>query len=108
MSTFDFVNHDRYPEDPYIAESVTICFDSKYRVTYIRKKMSNGGMFWGEITAGVTEHGKKKYLKSFSQDSAFLADDIKAFLDGRHWEKKTEKRGGPVAQEEQSDNNLPF
>lgn len=102
MSVFDFVNHERYPEDPYIVESVTLCFEGKYRVTYIRKKMQNGGMFWSEISAGVTEHGKKRYLKSFSQDSNFLAEEIKAFLDQRQWEKK---RGGS---DEQKNDNLPF
>ncbi len=103
MSAFDFVHHDSYPSDQYIAESVTLCFEKKFRVTYIRKKMQNGGMFWAEISAAVTKNGEKKYLKSFSQDSNFLADDIKAFLDNREWEKK----GGSIAQEEKSD-DLPF
>lgn len=100
MNVFDFVSHEAYPEDQYIAESVTLCFEKKYRVTYIRKKMQNGGMFWGEISASVTKHGEKKYLKSFSQDSNFLAEDIKAFLDSRSWEK-----GGSFAQK---DEQLPF
>ncbi len=105
MSAFDFVNHDSYPEDQYIAESVTLCFDKKFRVTYIRKKMQNGGMFWGEITAGVTKGGEKKYLKSFAQDSNFLQDDIKAFLDNRSWEKNN--AGSKVAQSK-SDDDIPF
>lgn len=104
MSAFDFINHDKYPEDPYIAESVVLCFDGKYRVTYIRKKMQNGRMFWAEISAAVTKHGEKKYLKSFSQDSSFLAEDIKAFLDGRQWEKA----GGQIAQKTKTDDSLPF
>lgn len=103
MNAFDFVNHESFPEDPYIAESVTICFDGKYRVTYIRKKTQNGGMFWAEIIAAVTESGKKKYLKSFSQDSNFLAEDIKSFLENRQWEKL----GGRVAQIK-SDGEIPF
>ena len=86
MSAFEFVNHESYPEDKYIAESVTLClFDSKCRVTYVRKKLQNGGMFWSEISAAVQVQGDKKYLKGFSQDSNFLAEDIKAFLDGRQW-----------------------
>ena len=93
MSAFEYVNHEAFPEDQYIAEAVTLCFDGKFRVTYIRKKLQNGGMFWGEISAAVTKHGEKKYLKSFSQDSNFLQDDIKAFLDNREWEG----RGGQVA-----------
>lgn len=103
MSIFDFVSHDSYPQDQYIAESVTLCFDGKYRVTYVRKKMQNGGLFWAEISAAVSKNGEKKYLKSFSQDSNFLAGDIKDFLDGRKWEKA----GGHVARN-QSDNELPF
>jgi hypothetical protein len=103
MSVFDFVNHDSYPQDQYIAESVILCFDGKYRVTYVRKKMQNGGLFWAEISAAVTKNGEKKYLKSFSQDSNFLAEEIKAFLEGRQWEKA----GGYVAQNK-SDDALPF
>lgn len=103
MGAFEFINHDKYPEDQYIAEAVTLCFDKKYRVTYVRKKMKNGGMFWGEISASVTKYGKKEYLKSFAPDSNFLADDIKAFLDNREWERG----GGKVAQSQES-NGLPF
>ncbi len=101
MSVFDFVSHEVYPEDQYIAESVVLCFDSKYRVTYVRKKMQNGGMFWSEISAAVKKNGDKKYLKAFSQDSNFLADEIKAFLENRDWDQK----GGYVAQK---NDDLPF
>lgn len=90
MSTFDFVNHETYPEEQYIAESVTLCFEKKYRVTYVRKKMQNGGMFWAEIAVPVMKNGEKKYIKSFSQDSNFLTEDIKAFLENRLWEKNEE------------------
>ncbi len=102
MNVFEYVNgsHEAYPEDQFVAESLVLCFDGKYRVTYVRKKMQNGGMFWGEISASVKQHGEEKYLKSFSQDSNFLAEDIKAFLDNRSWEK-----GGRVAQK---DDLLPF
>ena len=102
MNVFEYVkgSHEKYPEDPYIAESVTLCFDGRYRVVYIRKKMQNGGMFWGEISASVKSKGEKKYLKSFSQDSNFLAEDIKHFLDNRIWEK-----GGNIGKKEEQ---LPF
>lgn len=100
MSAFDFISHEKYPDDQYIAESVTICLEGKYRLTYIRKKMKNGGMFWDVISASVNHHGEKKHLKSFSQDSNFLADDIKHFLDSRGWEK------GRV--NAQKDEQLPF
>jgi hypothetical protein len=107
MSTFEFISHESFQEDQYIAEAVILCFEGKYRVTYIRKKMQNGGMFWGEISAGVMKNGEKKYLKSFSQDSNFLQDDIKAFLEGRSWEK-----AGYSAQNQKSreadDSSVPF
>jgi len=111
MSAFDFISHESFPQDQYIAEAVTLCFDKKYRVTYVRKKLQNGGLFWGEISAAVTENGKKRYLKSFSQDSNFLAEDIKSFLDRREWEPSAHTavaspaKGGQVA--EKSD-ELPF
>ncbi len=100
MSAFDFISHDRYPEDQYISESVTIALEGKYRVTYVRRKMQNGGMFWDTISASVKQKGEKKYIKAFSQDSNFLAEDIKHFLDNRSWEK-----GGSVAKKDES---MPF
>jgi len=102
MNIFEYVNgsHEKYPEDQFMLESVVLCFDAKYRVTYVRKKMQNGGMFWDVISASAKVNGEKKYLKSFSQDSNFLAEDIKHFLDTRGWEK-----GGRVAQK---DDQLPF
>lgn len=102
MNGFSFVSHERYPEDQYTMESVTLCFESKYRVVYLRKKTQNGGMFWDVCSASVTVGGEKKYLKAFSQDSNFLAEDIKHFLDSRGWEK-----GGSVAHETKHD-SLPF
>lgn len=87
MSAFDFVSHESFPQDQYIMEAVTICLEGKHRVVFIRKKMKNGGMFWDVPSVTVTQHGQKKYLKSYSQDSAFLKDDIMAFLEGRAWEK---------------------
>jgi hypothetical protein len=102
MSIFEYVSgsHERYPEDEYNAESLVLCFDGKYRVPYVRKKMKNGGMFWDVVSASVTQFGKKKFLKGFSQDSNFLAEDIKHFLDNRVWEK-----GGRIAEKE---DQLPF
>jgi hypothetical protein len=100
MSAFDFVSHEAYPEDQYVIESVVLAIEGKHRVTFIRKKMQNGGMFWDVISAAVTQKGKKKYLKSYSQDSNFLREDIMHFLDSRAWEK-----GGSVAQKS---DQLPF
>ena len=87
MSAFEFVSHERYPDDQFITEAVVLCIEQKHRVTYIRKKMQSGGMFWDVISAAVRQNGEKKYLKSYSQDSNFLAEDIKHFLDNRAWEK---------------------
>jgi hypothetical protein len=105
MSVFEYVNgsHESYPEDKFILESLTLCFEGKYRVAYLRKKMQNGGMFWDVISASVSINGEKKYLKAFAVDSNFLADDIKHFLESRGWEK-----GGSVAQNHQKTNELPF
>lgn len=100
MNGFEFVSHESFPEDEYTKEAVILCFERKYRVTYVRKKMQSGGMFWDVISTSVKQWGDKKYLKSFSQDSNFLHEDIKTFLEGRSWEK-----GGQVA--EKSD-ELPF
>ncbi len=100
MSAFDFVNHESYPEDQFIAESVTISLDNKHRVVYIRKKLQNGGMFWDVITASVKQNGEKKYLKSYSQDSNLLREDILHFLDNRGWEK-----GGRTGKQ---NDQLPF
>jgi hypothetical protein len=65
--------------------------------------MQNGGKFWDVISAAVKKNGEKKYLKAYSQDSAFLQDDIKYFLDNRGWEK-----GGSVAQKNEIDDQVPF
>ena len=86
MSTFSFVSQESFVDDNYVSEAVTLCFDGKYRVTYLRKKNAKGGHFWSEINAGVTKDGSKKYLKSFAVDSSFLQDDIKHFLENRSWE----------------------
>lgn len=87
MSNFELVHHETYPEDNYTMESAVICIDGKHRVTYVRKKMQTGGMYWDVISAGVQHNGAKKYLKSYSQDSNFLREDIMNFLESRSWEK---------------------
>ena len=100
MNGFEFVSHESYPEDPYTSESCVLCIDGKHRVTYLRKKMQNGGMFWDVLSAAVMQNGQKKYLKSYSQDSNFLAEDIKNFLENRKWEKGVRF--------EQNQGSLPF
>lgn len=100
MSNFEFVSHESYPEDKYTAESVVVCVEGKYRVTYVHKIMGNGGRFWDEVSSSVTQHGEKKYLRGWKADSNFLRDDIIAYLEARKWEKK----GGYV----QKDDQMPF
>lgn len=104
MTGFDFVSHENFPEDEYTKEAVVLCIDKKHRVTYVRKRMQNGGMFWDVVSAAVKKNGEKKYLRSYSQDSTFLQEDIKNFLENRTWEKTL---GGTVAQN-RSDDELPF
>jgi hypothetical protein len=115
MNGFDFVSHESYPDDEYTKESVVLCIEKKHRVTYVRKKMQNGGMFWDVISASVKLHGEKKYLKSYSQDSNFLHEDIKAYLDSRGWEKRGytgspsgDYTGGSVAQSKSDEEQVPF
>lgn len=108
MSAFDFVSHESYPEDEYTKEAVVLCFEGKYRVTFLRKKLQNGGMFWSEISASVKKNGEKKYLKAFSQDSNFLQDDIKGFLEGRLWEKKGVSLAQSSSKSKSDDDGLPF
>lgn len=100
MSVFTFVSHEKFPEDQYTKEVVYLCFDSKYRIGYTRKKSQNGGLFWDVMSVGVTQNGKKKYYKAFTQDSNFLAEDIKDFLENRKWEGLMKK--------EEDDGQLPF
>ena len=85
MSTFQFVSHESFPEDPYIKELVYFLFEGKYRVAYVRKQAKNGGMFWDVISASTMKEGSKSYFDSFLQDSNFVEKDIKHFLDERKW-----------------------
>lgn len=79
-------SHQVYPEDEYIKESLYILFDDKYRVLYVRKKSSKGGMFWSVASAGFKLQGEKIYLDSFESDSKFLEKDVKNFLESRAWD----------------------
>ncbi len=103
MSQFEFISHDRYPQDPYVMESVVLCLEGKHRVVFIRKKMKNGGMFWDVITAGVKQNGETKYLKAYASDSNFLREDIMNFLEARGWEAG---KGRSLA--EPKDEPIPF
>ena len=97
---FEFVSHEAFPEDEYTKEAVVLCIEKKHRVTYVRKKMQNGGMFWDVISAAVRQNGEKKYLKAYATDSNFLQEDIKRFLEERAWER--------IQQFEAKSDEVPF
>lgn len=86
MSKIEFISHDSFPEDEYTKELVYLCLEGKYRIAYIRKKSSNGGMFWSVASLGIKRNGTKEYFPAFLQDSNFMERDIKDFLDKRKWE----------------------
>jgi len=86
MNRIEFVSHDSFPEDEYTKELVYLCLDGKYRVAYVRKKATNGGLFWSVASTGVKRNGQKEYFPAFLQDSNFLEKDIKEFLEKRKWE----------------------
>ena len=86
MSHIQFVSSEKFTEDQYIKEIVYLCLEGKYRIAYVRKVAKNGGQFWGVITAGISKNGGKQYYESFIQDSKFLEDDIKHFLEKRSWD----------------------
>jgi len=88
MSRIEFISHDSFPEDQYTKELVYLCLDGKYRIAYVRKKASNGGLFWSVASLGVTRNGTKEYFPAFLQDSNFLEKDIKEYLEKRRWEEK--------------------
>lgn len=95
MSRIEFVHHEYFPEDEYTKELVYLCLDGKFRVAYVRKKTSNGGLFWGVVGIGISKHGKKEYFPAFVQDSNFLEQDIRKFLDSRSWELAPSVRIAP-------------
>jgi hypothetical protein len=89
MRRFEFVSQESFPEDEYTKEAVVICVDGNHRVTYVRRKVPNGGMFWDVLSTAVKLNGEKKYLKAYAQDSSFLQEEIKNFLEARSWEKQS-------------------
>lgn len=97
---FEFVSHEAFTEDEYTKEAVVLCIEKKHRVTYVRKKMQNGGMFWDVISTAVKQNGEKKYLKAYATDSNFLQEDIKRFLEERAWER--------IQQFEAKSDDVPF
>lgn len=86
MSKIQFISHDVFPEDEYTKELVYLCLEGKYRIAYVRKKAKNGGLFWCVGSLAATRNGQKEYFPAFLQDSNFLEQDIKEFLEKRKWE----------------------
>lgn len=89
MKNIEFISHEEFPEDEYTKEIVYLCLEGKYRVAYVRKKASNGGLFWAVPSASAMKGGKKEYFPAFMQDSNFLERDVKTFLDSRAWEQRS-------------------
>lgn len=89
MKNIEFISHEEFPEDEYTKEIVYLCLEGKYRIAYVRKKASNGGLFWAVPSASATKGGKKEYFPGFMQDSNFLEKDIKTFLEARSWEQRS-------------------
>lgn len=110
MSNIEFISHDSFPEDEYTKELVYLQLEGKFRVAYVRKKATNGGLFWSAASVSAKRNGQKEYFPAFLQDSNFLERDIKDFLDKRKWEANYpsvfEK---PTSMDEVSQNDqLPF
>ena len=89
MSKIEFISQDSFTEDEYTKELVYLCFEGKYRVAYLRKKATNGGLFWSVASLGIKRNGQKEYFPAFLQDSNFLEKDIKDYLEKRKWEGKS-------------------
>lgn len=87
MSNIKFVSHENFPDDPYVKEMVYLCLEERYRVAYVRKESKTGGKFWSVPSFSTTKDGTKSYHEGFMQDSKFLENDIKNFLNERSWEK---------------------
>ncbi len=87
MTKFSFVSHDSFPDDEYTKELVYLEILVPQRVAYVRKKATQGGMFWSVASVGASRNGKKEFFPAAMQDSNFLEKEIKKFLDDRVWEK---------------------
>lgn len=112
MSKIEFISHDSFPEDEYTKELVYLCLNGNSRVLYVRKKATNGGLFWSVASLGVKRNGQKEYFPAYLQDSNFLEKDIKDFLEKRKWEGKgvsVQSVHQPRSMDEVADNDqLPF
>lgn len=80
MSKYEFKSYKLYPEDQYTNASCKIRIDGRFVVTYVQKKMKNGGHFWSSPSAGITEAGEKKFLSGFMFDSQMENEEIIDFI----------------------------
>lgn len=102
MPKFKFAKHETYPEDDYTKEAVHLDVKGEeciFRLIYVRKVFKNGGSSWDMVSAGVSENGKKKYLKGAQCSDNFFDQEVKEYLKNRGWEK---------GQKPQSSDELPF
>jgi len=104
---FEFVSHEEFPEDEFTKEAVTVCFEGKYRICYLRKQIQNGGKFWTIMQTNVKKNGASVKLKSFIPSDNFLNEDIMHFLETRGWEHLP-KTIAPKAEFTKSDDEVPF
>lgn len=106
MALFEFVSHEYFPEDQYTKEVVVLCLEGKYRVSFLRKSLKNGSMFWSVVSASVSKNGEKSFVQGFEADSSFLNKDIMNFLNARSWESNSVFK--PKSMKEANQDELPF
>lgn len=102
MAKFKFAGHETFPDDEYTKEVVYLDVKGEeciYRLAYVRKVFRNGGSTWDQVSAGVTQSGKKKYIKGAQSSDNFFEQEVKEFLKNRSWEK---------VQKSQNSEELPF
>lgn len=87
MQEYEFIKYEDTPNDPYIKALITIrqnlyTKDGRQKanlLTFGKKEMKNGGIFWAMATHGVNE-GEKKYIKGFRCDSLGDQETLDAFI----------------------------
>ena len=107
MNNFEFVSHEEFPEDKFIKEAVTVCFEGKYRICYLRKQLPNGAKFWNIMQANAEKNGVSIKLKSFIPNDNFLQEDVMHFLESRGWENLP-KPIPKKAEYAKNDDEVPF
>ena len=99
MAKFKFAGHEVFHDDEYTKECVQIdvkAEDCVFRLAFVRKVFRNGGSTWDAVSAGVTQNGKKKYIKGFLCSDNFFEHEVKEFLKNRGWEKSQKNQNSDV------------